>query len=174
MFQIPDSTEYAPFFQTYIGKLPKGKSISELLNSGPDTLTGLLEGLSEERAEKPYAPGKWSVKELIGHMIDTEQIMAYRCLCISRGEQQSLPGFDENQYVQNANFKNQKLSILLNHYRILRQANLFLFKGMDEKMKLRTGLANGGKISARALIAIIAGHELHHINILRDRYLSVI
>jgi uncharacterized damage-inducible protein DinB len=134
----------------------------------------MLLNMSDDNAEKGYAPGKWSVKELVGHMQDTERIMAYRCLCISRGEGQPLPGFDENEYVANANFNEQTLVDLLVQYKLLRQSNLTFFQNMTEAMLMRSGLANGNPVTARALVAIIAGHELHHLGILEEKYLPMV
>jgi hypothetical protein len=131
-----------------------------------------LQDIPEAAAESAYAAGKWSVKELVGHVIDTERIMAYRCLCISRGEQQSLPGFDENSYIRHGNYNTRTLASLLEEYNGVRQANIALFSGMNEEMWNRTGLANQATVSAKALMAIIVGHERHHFKILTERYLN--
>lgn len=173
MLQKPDKNEYPAFYHTYISKLPD-TPILKLLAEGTIKLSNLTKILTEEQAEKSYAPGKWSVKELIGHMMDTERIMAYRCLCISRQEKQFLPGFNENDYVAASNFNKQPLGDLLNQYRLLRDSNLALFRNMDEIMWGQVGIANGSPVSAHAIAAIIAGHEMHHLAILQERYLPVV
>ena len=126
--------------------------------------------MSEEKANYAYASGKWTVKEVFGHMIDTESIMGYRALAISRGEKQSLPGFDENEYVVNSNFRDQKLGDILERYKMVRYSNVLLAKSFTSDMLNRVGTANGNEMNVRALTYIIAGHELHHIEVLRTKY----
>lgn len=118
-----------------------------------------------------YATDKWTVQELVGHMTDTERIMAYRALCISRGEAGSLPGFDENQYATMAQFNQLSSESMMEQYRTTRQATLALTRSFTEEMLSRTGTANGNPLSVRALVYIIAGHEQHHLGILREKYL---
>ena len=162
--------QHPEYFDRYISLLPD-TDVFELLVRQPKQLKGLLQDLSEKEAEQAYAPGKWTIKEVLGHMIDTERIFAYRCLCISRHETQSLPGFDENAYVQYANFNNRILASFLEEYDLMRQSHLALFKNLNEEMLNRTGLANNQPVSAKALVVITAGHELHHINLIKERYL---
>lgn len=159
------------FFDRYISVLPE-TDVFELLENQPIKLKQLLQHLPEEAAEIGYAPGKWTIKEVVGHLMDTERIFAYRCLCISRLETQSLPGFDENNYVRYANFNSRSLTDLLAEYQLNRQANLAFFKSLSEEMLNRTGIANNQPISAKALIVTTAGHELHHLQILEERYLN--
>jgi len=165
---------HPPFTDRYLAQLPSDTDIFELLQQQPEQLQHLLLNFSEETAEKGYAPGKWSVKEVIGHMMDTERIMAYRCLCVSRQETQSLPGFDENTYVEQANFNQRSLTNLLEEYDWQRKANLAMFRNLSPDMLNRIGTANNHPITAQALVAIIAAHELHHLNLLKERYLPVL
>jgi DinB superfamily len=118
-----------------------------------------------------YAEGKWTPIEVLGHIIDCERILAYRALCIARGEKQSLPGFEEDDYVKSTDFEKQSLRNLLLQYKAVRKANLLLFKTLTSKELKRIGMANNINYSARAMAWLIAGHELHHLAILKERYL---
>lgn len=169
MVPKPPVSEYAGFFERYVNLVPNEDPL-HLLDKQTYTLEGLLENLTEEQAGFAYAEGKWSIKQVVGHLADTERILSYRALCFSRQEQQPLPGFNENLYVAQANFPHRPLADLLQDCRVVRQATLSLFRGMDEEMLSRTGTANNNLLSVRALAYIIAGHELHHLAILRSRY----
>ncbi|MBZ0200443.1 MAG: DinB family protein, partial [Ignavibacteriaceae bacterium] len=134
----------------------------------------LFDYLSEETAEKSYAEGKWSVKELLGHIVDTERIMSYRALSIARGETQSLPGYDHDDYVLNGKFNNRSIKSLVEEFIKLREANIILFDSFDTETLQKTGTASNNKVSVRALIYIIAGHAAHHINVFKQKYQPVI
>jgi uncharacterized damage-inducible protein DinB len=165
--------QHPEYFDRYISLLPD-TDVFELLDQQPQVLYGMVNNLSEEEAGQAYAPGKWTLKELLGHMIDTDRIFAYRCLCISRHETQSLPGFDENAYVQHANFNSRTLAGLLEEYDLARKSHLALFRAMNEEMLNRTGMANNQPVTAKAFIVIMAGHELHHLNIIKERYMRAL
>jgi uncharacterized damage-inducible protein DinB len=168
----PLTTEYlqSPYHSRYIDKVANDNSIEALAQQQVDTLA-FFRSLTEEQLNYRYAEGKWSVKEILGHITDTERIMAYRALCIARGEQQALPGFEENDYVVTAHFDKRTITDLLREYTLVREANLALFRSFDETMLTRIGNASGRNISVRALLFIIAGHELHHLKVIRERYL---
>lgn len=117
-----------------------------------------------------YEEGKWTVKEVVGHLIDTERVMAYRAVCIARGEKQPLPGFDQDAYVKSGNFNKRELFDLIYEFRLLRESNMLLAKGFDEKALQRRGVASKNEVTVLALLYIIAGHEKHHMNILQERY----
>jgi uncharacterized damage-inducible protein DinB len=129
-----------------------------------------VDALTEEQAAHRYAEGKWSLKQLLGHVTDTERIMAYRLLCISRGDQTPLPGFDENTYVRGAAFDSHVLSDLLAEFTAVRRATMALVRGLSPEQLQRVGTANGGGVSAAGLVYLIAGHARHHLNIVRERY----
>lgn len=169
----PLPTEYAqsPFHSRYIEKVTNDNIIEALTQQQAAALP-FFQSLSDEQLNFRYAEGKWSIKEVLGHIIDTERIMAYRALCIARGEQQALPGFDENAYVHTADFASRSINDLLQEYKVVREANLALFHSFDETKLTRMGNANGRSVSTRALLFIIAGHELHHWQIIRERYLN--
>jgi uncharacterized damage-inducible protein DinB len=131
----------------------------------------LFRSFGEAGAGFAYAAGKWSVKQVLGHLADDERIFAYRALCIARGDSRPLPGFDENQYARYAGFERRTLDELLEDYHAVRAASLTLFRGLERDAWLRTGVVNGYPASVRGLAFHIAGHELHHHRILREKYL---
>jgi uncharacterized damage-inducible protein DinB len=165
----PHSDEYGEFYQGYIDLVESPNVIQLLLQQGQQ-IYALIQKLSPDMADYRYENGKWSVKEVIGHLVDTERIMAYRALCISRGEQTSLPGYDQDDYVDEADFTNRSLQNLSTEYDALRNANISMFNSFNEKQILRKGTANNTTVSVRALAYIIAGHEKHHLNILEEKY----
>ncbi len=168
----PNQREYAqsPYVSRYI-ELVGDHPVLEVLANQLAEVQKVFRELGEEKSRFRYAEGKWSLKELLGHMVDTERIMAYRVLCIARGEKQPLPGFDENTYAQAAEYGNRPLMALLEECRLVRESNLLLFGSLTEPMLTQIGNANGKEISARALIYMVAGHEKHHLGIIRERYL---
>jgi uncharacterized damage-inducible protein DinB len=163
--------EVAAFYHRYLEQIPEADVLT-LLREQADKIRNLLFDLPPEKLDFAYAPGKWTVKELFGHMIDTERIMAYRALCIARGETQSLPGFDENTYVAQAHFKNRAIESLLQEYTLQRQSNLVLFESFDEQTLQTTGTANNNPATVRGIITVIAAHEFHHLQLLEERYLD--
>lgn len=167
----PKTSEYNEDFSQYVDLVPDGDIIAILSEQVKGTLEK-LNGVSEEQAQFKYAPGKWSIKEVLGHMADTERIMAYRLLSIARGETVSLPGFDEEIYVSFANFNHQTIKDHLENLNIVRQSTLHLLKSLQDNTWLRKGTANHSDISVRALAYIIAGHELHHRQLIIDRYIG--
>jgi uncharacterized damage-inducible protein DinB len=166
----PGPDEYVPHFATYISKVPDG-DLLETLERQWEELGCLLEELDDDAADFRYAEGKWSVKELLGHLLDSERIFAYRLLCIARGEQTPLPGFDENAYVAHGGFGARPLEALLEEYDLIRGSTLALLRGLDEASFDRRGTSNKNPVTVRALAWILAGHELHHMSILKERYL---
>lgn len=166
----PKENEYASYYSGYVGLVPDGDIIHILTEQVEETIQ-LLQGISEEQSLFRYDEGKWSVKEVIGHVADTERIMAYRLLCIARGETVSLPGFDENPYVLHASFDRLSIKEHIENLRAVRQSTVQLLKGLDSKEWARIGTANDVDVSVRALAYIIAGHERHHRRILKERYL---
>ncbi|HEY8461386.1 MAG TPA: DinB family protein [Blastocatellia bacterium] len=166
----PETTEYAPYFEKYISLVGEGDIVETLGRQIEGTLS-LIRGLGEAQGDHRYAPGKWSVKEVIGHLIDAERIFAYRAMRFARNDATPLPGFDENAFVANAGFGSRSLADLADEFEYVRKSNVYLFKNLDGDALLRRGLSNNNELSARAIAYIIAGHELHHAGILRTRYL---
>jgi len=167
----PAADEFAPFYAGYVTGVPDGDITDVLAQQGRE-LTALLEGLTDAQAEFRYAPDKWSVKEVVGHISDAERIFAYRALRISRGDATPLMGFDQDAYVARAHFGRRALGDLLAEFTAVRAATTALFLGMTDDESRRAGSANGVPVSARALAYIAAGHARHHTRILRERYLT--
>ena len=167
----PRPDEYAPYYEKYVSRVPDGEIVEVLRTQIGETLA-LLGGLPEERALHRYGPGKWSVKEVVGHMIDLERIMSYRMLRIARGDTTPLPGFDENAYVPAGSFDARPLSSLRHDFEVVRAATLALLESLDANAAARRGTASNFEVTARAVAYIIAGHERHHVAILRERYLT--
>ena len=172
MIAKPQPGEYPVYYEKYINSISDQVNVLELLQTQQQEVVQLFARVSESEANFAYEPGKWSIKELLGHMNDTERIMAYRALCFARGEQQPLPGFDENDYVLKSNFAQRTLTDLVEEHRTVRAATLSLFKTLAPEAFARIGNANGNPMTVAALTFIIAGHERHHLNILKERYLA--
>ncbi|MDF3077310.1 MAG: DinB family protein [Sphingobacteriaceae bacterium] len=162
-------TEFGIFFQKYIDTVQDDVigALEEQLESFP----AFVNSIPHEKGDFAYADGKWTVKELIGHMIDTERIMAYRALRVGRNDKTSLPGFEENNFVANANFGDRSLESLAKEFKLVREASLALFRCFGEEELSRIGVASGHPISTKALLFICAGHLNHHKKILSERYL---
>jgi hypothetical protein len=167
----PEETEYAAYYGGYVALVPEGDILTILSEQLNETLS-LVGSIPEQAGNFRYATDKWSIKELVGHIIDSERVFAYRALCIARGDTTPLPGFDEKEYISNASFNDCSLAELIAEFETVRKSTLFLFKHLDENAWQRAGTANENSITVRALAYILAGHELHHCNILRDRYLQ--
>ncbi|MGA4720642.1 DinB family protein [Fictibacillus nanhaiensis] len=163
--------EYADYYKGYVSLVPEGDIIQVLTDQMKETV-GIVSILNDEQLAYRYATGKWSVKEVLGHITDTERIMSYRLLSIARGETSSLPGYDENAYVEEAGFDDLPVRDLLEHFVAVRLATIQLIKSLSKKALERKGTANGHPVTTRALMMIIAGHEIHHRNIIIERYLS--
>jgi hypothetical protein len=169
----PRPGEFAEYVAADIDAVPGDDVIEALARLGEDTVV-LFQGLAGA-AERglTYAPGKWTIKEVLGHLIDDERIFAYRLLCVARGEPLELPGFDENLYAASGQFKNRSLDSLLTEYRSVREATLRLLENLPPKAWRRRGHVNGYDCSVRGLAFHIAGHELHHHRVLHERYLPL-
>jgi DinB superfamily len=165
----PSNDQYPPFYETYVKLVPE-ENILSALNYSMQQLRQDLSMIGIEKSDYAYASKKWTVKQLLQHAIDTERIFAYRALCISRGEQQSLPGFDENAYADIAHAHNRHLKDLKEEMLTVRLSTIQLFQGFDSEMFLRTGLSNQKLISVMALGYIIIGHWRHHAGILHTKY----
>ncbi len=167
----PEPNEYAPYYQRYID-LVKGDNPIKALENQIIAMQAFLSEIPEDKENYRYAEGKWSIKEIIGHLIDTERIFGYRALSFARKEKTPLPGFEENDYVAAANFEKRSFYNLVHEYNLVRESHLALFKSFDEQALSQVGNANGNDMSVRAIIFSIAGHELHHLQVIRERYLK--
>ena len=165
----PAPDEYNVFYAGYIRRVPAG-DIFDTLTRQIDEVQQLLGPLSEAQAAYRFADNQWSIREVVGHLIDTEQIMAYRALCLSRGEKSSLPGFEQDDYVTAGHFDDQPLSTLLETFSLLRRATIAQLRPMRPEASTERGTVNGFPASARAMVYIIAGHVAHHLESLRTDY----
>ena len=166
----PQSDEYDEFYAGYLEAVG-GDDARPLLTAQLDELTTLVGGLSDEQARQRYGEGKWSIKEVLGHLCDSERVFSYRAMSIARGEAQNLPGFEQDDYVSVAEFDRRPLESLLWELRNLRGANAILLESLNESELTRRGQANGVEVSVRALAWIMVGHMAHHLEVLKERYL---
>lgn len=166
----PEASEYAPHYGTYIS-LIEGDDIVAALSDQLKASLSLLRAIPEERGDYRYGPDKWSIKELVGHITDCERIFAYRALRIARNDKTPLPGFEQDDYVKYGPFAHCQLQSLVSEFEHVRLATIGLLKHLDEAAWTRRGTANDKEISVRALAYAMAGHEKHHMEILRTRYL---
>ena len=165
----PQPGEYAPYYERYIA-LIQGEEILNTLDQQRRQTMLLLSGRDEEDGDFRYAPEKWSAKEVIGHVCDTERIFAYRALRISRADSTPMEGFEQDDYVRNGPFAQRPLADLVEDFIAVRRATLSLLRNLDEAAWLRRGIANKNEVTVRALAYIIAGHEVHHRTILEEKY----
>jgi uncharacterized damage-inducible protein DinB len=165
----PQPGEYAPYYERYIALVP-GEDILTTLDQQRRQTMLLLSGRNEEDGNFRYAPEKWSAKEVLGHVCDSERVFAYRALRFSRGDSTPLAGFEQDDYVRNGPFANRSLEDLIEEFIAVRRATLSLLRNLDEAAWMRRGVANKNEVTVRALAYIIAGHELHHRRILQEKY----
>ena len=166
MITTPDSDEYGEYYENYISRV-RGQDISALIISQVEELRFFFKQISEEQSIKSYQEGKWTYKQLLGHINDTEKIMFFRALCLARKEQQPLPGFDQDVYVNAANFNDASLSSLLDDFELTRRSISFFINNLSNEAASRQGVVNDQLMSVRALLHIIPGHFEHHLGILK-------
>ncbi len=169
-YDRPDPSEYASFYAGYIGRVPEG-DLLRTLEAQPGEYARTLGGLPEARGNFAYAPGKWTIKEVVGHVIDAERVFSYRALRIGRGDTTPLPGFDEKAWVPLSGANDRTVADLLGEFRAVRTATLALLRHLPPDSVKRRGFASDNEVSVRALAWIITGHAIHHLGILRERYL---
>ena len=167
----PLESEYAPDYQGYVAQVTDDE-VLPVLRSQLDELDVLLGRVKPDRETYAYAEGKWSIREIVGHLIDGERVFGYRVFCIARGETQNLPGFDQNDYMATAPYNQIDLEDLLSELRLVRLANIAMLRNLDETAWARRGKANDNEVTVRALAFIMAGHVRHHMGVLRERYLA--
>ena len=169
----PEPNEYAPFYETYVSLIP-GKDVLGVLEAHRLQMVQLFAGRSERDGNFRYAPGKWTVKEVLGHVNDAERIFTYRALRIARGDQKPLVGFEQDDYVRAAGSHERTLADLAEEFAVVRSASIVLFRSLGEEAWIRRGTASNHEVTVRALGYITAGHELHHRRILEERYFPAI
>ena len=171
MLRAPDPDEYAPFHAAYIAMVTEG-DVRHVLRRQVPELTAMLSGVPEDRAAAGYAPGKWSLKEMLLHVIDAERVFGYRLLRIARGDATPLPGFEQDDWVPHSGANARAMPELLLELAAVRAATILLVDSLADDAWVRRGVASGHTVSARALAYIIAGHVRHHQGIMRERYLA--
>lgn len=165
-----NENEYAPFYKNYI-TIVGNVNLLEILNSSLDELTETVKNLPEEKLLFRYDTNKWTIKELLQHIIDAERVLSYRALRFSRNDATALHGFDEDWYVNNSNGNERDFNDLLNEFTLIRKSSISLFKSLTNEMLAMYGSSNGSDMTVRALGFIIAGHQMHHLKIIKEKYL---
>lgn len=168
MLSRPDNTEYADFYTNYIARVPDGPILTFLAKQ-PGDYRQLLVGVSDEDAAAPTAPGKWSIKQILGHICDAERVMSYRALRFARGDEKELHGFEQDDYVREGGSNSRSLDDLLTEFESVRKATLALFGSLPPDVDMRAGVANGNRVTVRALAYIAGGHAQHHYELLKAR-----
>jgi len=167
----PAPSEHIPYYSRYID-LVNGDDVIASLKSQLRETIAFLNCISNEESVSRYEPGKWSVREVLGHVIDTERIFAYRALRIGRGDATPLAGYEQDDYIKGASFDKVRWSALIEEFELVRRANILMFSGFTEEAWMRSGTANNSPVTARAIAWIIAGHELHHRKVIEEKYLG--
>ncbi len=167
----PDPSEHAPYYQKYVSLVPGDDPVA-VLQENLRTTSELLESISEDQSNSTYASDKWTIKQILGHLNDGERVFSYRAMCISRGDETPLPSFDQDAYIANFPFESLRWADLVAEYKAIRQSTIALLNQLPKAAWERRGTASSNPVSVLALAYIIAGHELHHAKILREKYLS--
>jgi hypothetical protein len=167
----PGPDEYRTYFEKYTALVGDGELVT-ILSEQAAQLAPFYAGISEEQAGTRYAPGKWSVKQMVAHVVDTERVFGFRAFAFSRGEQKPLPSFEQDDYVKAVDFDAKPWRAILDDHAVVRAATIALFRGMTPEMLLRRGTASDAPLSVRACGYIIAGHETHHVRAIREQYLA--
>jgi hypothetical protein len=167
----PTQEEYPEYYNQYLPLVKEG-DIIEILEEQSAYVQKFITSITEEQGNSTYAFGKWTIKEVFGHLLDTERILAYRALRISRKDKQPMAGYDQDDYIKNSGYFKRTLKEIADEMLMLRAANLKFFKSFDEEALLQRGIANDFEFSVRAILYILAGHELYHINFIKENYLN--
>ncbi len=167
----PETHEFAPYYNTYVS-LVAGDDVVSILTTQSADLRDALRGMTEDRGSYAYESGKWTIKELLSHIIDCERIFAYRILRVSRGDETPLEGFEQDDYIATSNANDRSFADMLDEFEMMRTSNILMVKNIDDTASKRMGTASGSLVSVRALTYIMAGHVTHHLRILNERYLA--
>jgi uncharacterized damage-inducible protein DinB len=170
MIPFPNPSEYHSYYEPYV-QLVKHKNVIEALSEGLTQVSEIVNSLDENKLGSAYAAGKWTLKELLQHMIDSERVFCYRALRFARNDKTDLPGFEQDDYVPFSDANARSGEALLQEYQALRKATIALLQSFTDEMLMRVGVANGHKMSVRAVAFVLAGHEKHHVNVINERYL---
>lgn len=171
LWRKPDLSAATPYRRLYIERVPEG-DLPNLLETNLRSTIKLLQGLSAEKLNYRYAPGKWSIPQILLHVCDTERIFSYRILCIARGDKTPLPGYEENDYARESDADNRDMAGIIAEFTSIRLATLDLLRSLSARTIDRTGTSNNQTVSVRELAYMMAGHELHHLNVIKEKYLN--
>jgi uncharacterized damage-inducible protein DinB len=171
MISKPQPGEYAPYAATYVNKVPNGP-VLEILDYLKESTYNFFSRMTAEQADYAYAEGKWTLKQVLGHMIDTERFFSFRAFCFSRGDKSPLPGFEQDDYVLNANFDARSIQDLANEFKVVRESSLYIYSSLSPEQQLLIGTASNHPVSVRALVYMTIGHEIHHLDIVKSRYIK--
>lgn len=170
MLGRPEANEYAEYYGRYVTRVPDG-NILDIIERQIDESGRFLGAITEKKASYRYAPGKWSVKQVVGHVIDIERLFQYRGLVFARNDRTPLPSMEQDEWASHANFDDRTFADLTAEYRITRQSGLTLFRSFNDDISLRRGIANNVEFTVRSIPYILAGHDIHHLTVIRERYL---
>ena len=170
MISKPKFDDYPPYAVGYVNMVPAGADVLQVLADNQASTYKLFHSLTEEQAMHAYAEGKWTLKEVLGHMIDTERVFSFRAFVFSR-EDISLPGFDQETYVNSTDFNSRSIQSLADEFKAVREATLFLYRSFSGQQLAGNGVASGALVKVGALVYMTAGHELYHLDIIKERYL---
>jgi len=168
---LADRTEAVEYYFTYIDKVPRDKDVRRVLEDQLGETVQLLSGISEDKSHYRYAPEKWSIREVVGHLSDCERLFVFRAMWFARGFDSPLPSFDQNVAIVGARSEDYSLKELVEEFRAVRGSTLHFFRNLPDEAWTRRGIASGNPFTVRALAHIAAGHVAHHVGILRERYL---
>jgi hypothetical protein len=173
MISVPPSHELSSYYQSYLKYISADADLLSLIKEQALSTQHFLATIPADKESFVYAPGKWRLKEVVGHICDAERILSYRALRISRNDKTPLAGFEENLYTPNSNYQSRSLRNIAEEFATVRQASISLFSNMSDEMFDRRGFANDSDVSVRAICFFIAGHERHHLQVIKDRYLNL-
>lgn len=168
--RLPDPSEYAPFYAGYVTEAPAGR-IVDVLRAQQKSIRDFIQSIPEDLAGHRYAEGKWTVAEVLGHVVDTERVFGYRALHFARGADGAIPGMDQDEFAATAPYHRRSLASIGNEFGWLRASNVEQYQAFDAEIFSRSGIASGASVSVRALLHIMAGHAAHHVSVLQERYL---
>lgn len=166
----PKESDHVPYYKYYID-LVEQQDIVDAMIEGKKWVSAFIKSVPDSKADHAYADKKWTVKQVLNHIIDTERILCYRAMCFARGEKQTLPAFDENAYVANANLKNTDLDLLCEEFVAVREASILLFKQLGTEQLQIKGSTGLGEVTVLSIGYMICGHALHHAKVIQERYL---
>ncbi|MFT4605991.1 MAG: hypothetical protein ACI9W4_002736 [Rhodothermales bacterium] len=168
--RLPEPSEYAPFYAGYVSAAPNGPIVDVLRSQGTD-ICDFIRGVPEETAGHRYAEGKWTVAEVLGHVVDTERVFGYRAFHFARGTTGEIPGMDQDVFAANAPYQRRSLGSIADEWTWLRASNAEQYQAFDGEIMSRSGIASRAAVSVRALLHIMAGHAAHHVTVLKERYI---